>query len=156
MSRRYDEAATQLTRTLTIDPDFAQARRDLALVHLQQGRGAAAIAALRRVATLNEGSTAAQAELAYAYAITGDHAAARRLLAHLERDRATRYVPPDGLAMVHGALGGIDEAVGWLQRAQAMRVATLAHLGVEPMWDALRRDARVQEMVRAIGATPVE
>ena len=156
LARRHDEAATQLTRTLTIDPDFAQARRDLALVHLQHGRGPAAIAELRRVATLNEGSTAAQAELAYGYAVTGDHAAARRLLAHLERERATRYVPPDGLAMVHGALGDVDEAVGWLHRALTMRVATLAHLGVEPVWDELRRDARVAEMVRTVGATAVE
>jgi tetratricopeptide (TPR) repeat protein len=104
LARRYDEAATQLTRTLTIDPDFAQARRDLALVHLQYGRGSAALAELRRVAALNEGSTAAQAELAYGYAVSGDHTAARRLLALLERERATRYVPPDGLAMVMARL----------------------------------------------------
>jgi hypothetical protein len=99
---------------------------------------------------------AAQAELAYGYAVTGDHPAARWLLARLERERATRYVPPDGLAMVHGALGEVDEAVGWLQRALIMRVATLAHLGVEPVWDDLRRDARVQEMVRTVGAMPIE
>ena len=87
---------------------------------------------------------------------TGDHATARRLLAHLERERATRYVPPDGLAMVHGALGEIDDAVACLQRALTVRVATLAHLGVEPVWDELRRDARVEAMVRTVGAMPVE
>jgi hypothetical protein len=37
-----------------------------------------------------------------------------------------------------------------------MRVATLAHLGVEPVWDELRRDARVEEMVRTVGAMPSE
>ena len=153
LARRHDEAASQLERTLTIDPDFAQARRDLALVHVQQGRIREAVVELTRVATLNDGSAAAQAELAWAQALSGDLVSARQRLADLERRRTTGYVPPDALALGYAGVGETDQAVSWLQRGLSMRVAALAHLPVEPIWDVLRRDPRLRQMSEAVNAT---
>lgn len=145
-------AAAQLSRTLEIDPDFAQARRDLALVRMQQGRHADAIAGLQCVSALNEGSPAAFAELAWAHAMAGGHRTSRRMLAHLDRLRATSYVSPDSLALIYAGLGADDEAVAWLQRAFTVRTGTLAHLPVDPVWDRLRGDSRVRAMVETIRA----
>jgi DNA-binding winged helix-turn-helix (wHTH) protein/tetratricopeptide (TPR) repeat protein len=153
LARRHDEAAAQLERTLTIDPDFAQARRDLALVRVQQGRLREAVVELKRVATLNDGSAAAQAELAWAQALSGDTASARQRLADLERRRTTRYVPSDALALGYAGVGETDQALSWLQRGLSMRVAALAHLPVEPIWDVLRRDPRLRQMTDTVNAT---
>ncbi|HXG88012.1 MAG TPA: tetratricopeptide repeat protein, partial [Vicinamibacterales bacterium] len=149
-ARRYDEASAHLERTLEIDPDFAQARRNLALVRLQQHRPADALRALKRVAALNEGSPVALAEVAWMHAVNGETDVARRLLASLDRMRTTAYVPPDSMALVYMALGSPDEAVSWLKRAVTMRVGTVTHLPVDPKWDPLRNDPRVIEMTRAI------
>jgi Flp pilus assembly protein TadD len=150
VARRFDEAATQLERTLEIDPDFAQARRNLALVRVQQGRVGEAVVAMKRVALLNGSAPAAEAELAWVLALSGDHRAARAALADLDRRRASTFVPPDALALIYSGLGATDEATAWLQRAFTLRVAGLAHLPVEPVWESLREHPLVREMSEAI------
>jgi DNA-binding winged helix-turn-helix (wHTH) protein/tetratricopeptide (TPR) repeat protein len=150
VARRYDEAAAHLERTLEIDPDFTQARRDLGRVRVQQSRTADAVAAFERVAAINPRSAIALAELAWARARNGETAAARSFLSRLDALRDTTYVPPDALALAHLGLGNRDQAVAWLRRAFTMRVATIAHLQAEPVWDALRDDPRVKEMVATV------
>ena len=150
LARRFDESAAQLERTLEIDPDFAQARRDLALVRVQQGRLGEAVVALKRVALLNESAPVAAAELAWALALSGDHVAARATLADLDRRRASAYVPPDAVALIYTGLGATDEAAAWLRRAFTLRVASLAHLPVDPVWDSLREHPGVREMIETI------
>jgi len=108
---------------------------------------------LTRVATLNDRSTAAQAELAWAQALSGDTASARRRLADLEQRRTTSYVPPDALALGYAGAGETDQALSWLQRGLSMRVAALAHLPVEPIWDVLRRDPRLRPLVQTVNAS---
>jgi DNA-binding winged helix-turn-helix (wHTH) protein/Flp pilus assembly protein TadD len=150
LARRYEEASEQLERTLQIDPDFAQARRNLALVRVQQRRHDEAVALLERVAALDTGSTVALAEVAWAHAVSGKPAKARAMLADLDRKRSVSFVPPDALALVHTGLGAPDEAIAWLQRAATMRAAALAHLKVDPFWDSLRGDPRVEELTQQI------
>lgn len=150
VARRYDEAAAELIRTLETDPDFSQARRNLALVRVQQGRLTEAVTALARVAILNQDSPMALGELAWAHGLSGHHAEAARLLSQLDAQRSRVYVPPDAVALAHLGAGRRDQAIAWLQRAFTMRVATLSHLGAEPVWDPLRDDARVKQMTSAI------
>lgn len=143
LARRYEDARTQLTRTLEIDPGFAQARRDLALVHVQQDRLDLAVPALLRVASINEASPAALAEVAWVQALSGNRSEAAHLLARLERLREQVYVPPDALALAYLGSGDYDQAANWLKRAMATKVASMAHLAVDPMWDPIR--AQVQD-----------
>lgn len=150
VARRYDEAATELLRTLEIDPDFSQARRNLGLVRVQQGRIAEGMAALERVAAINRESPLAMGELAWGKGRKGERAEALRHLAELDALRVRVYVPPDAVALAQLGVGNRDEAVAWLQRAYTMRVATLAHLATEPVWDPLRDDPRIKEIIALI------
>jgi hypothetical protein len=52
--------------------------------------------------------------------------------------RERTYVPPDALALAWLGSGDRDQAIRAMQRAATMKVAALAHLSVEPMWDAIR------------------
>jgi tetratricopeptide (TPR) repeat protein len=115
LARRYNEAAVQLARTLEMDPSFSQARRDLALVHVQQGRSGEGVQGLVRVAALNADSPAALGELAWARGVHGEHAEAARLLATLDRMRERVYVAPDTLALAYLGVGDRDQAINWLQ-----------------------------------------
>jgi DNA-binding winged helix-turn-helix (wHTH) protein/Tfp pilus assembly protein PilF len=150
LARRYDEAAAQLERTLNVDPDFQQARRDLALVRVQQGRLDEALAALTRVALITERAPTATAEVAWVQALSGHQTAARAALAELDQLRTQTFVSPDALALIYTGLGAHEEAIAWLQHAFAQRAAWLAQLAVDPVWDTLRSQPRVREIVAAI------
>lgn len=141
-ARATDAAASQLERTLEIDPDFAPARRALAFVRMQQGRPTDARAEFERVARVAGDSAPARAELAWAHAMAGQREAARRLLAAVTSGRHATYVPADALALVHAALGDRDAALAALARAVAERAAGVAFLGADPSWDTLRPDPR--------------
>jgi DNA-binding winged helix-turn-helix (wHTH) protein/tetratricopeptide (TPR) repeat protein len=149
LARRYDEAAAELERTLTVDPDFVQARRDLALVRVQQRRYSEALADMERVAAINAGAAAALADVAWLHALTGDRAKAHGVLADLGRRDADASVAPDSLALVSLGLGNRDEGIRLLEHAFEMKIATLVYLSVDPVWDGIRDDPRVQQMVAA-------
>jgi hypothetical protein len=55
------------------------------------------------------------------------------------------------LAAVYGELGDVDEAFRQLERAYADRSAGLIYLHLDPLYDSLREDPRMDEMVRRIG-----
>jgi hypothetical protein len=93
---------------------------------------------LARVAALNEDSPAALGELAWAHGLNGNRTEAARLLARLDRLRERVYVAPDALALGYLGLGDRDRAIDWLKRAATMKVAAMAHLAVEPIWDSIR------------------
>jgi hypothetical protein len=54
------------------------------------------------------------------------------------------------LATVYGALGDLDEAFRLLERAYAERSAGLIYLHLDPLFDSLREDPRLNEMVQRI------
>ena len=63
------------------------------------------------------------------------------------------YDPLVNIALVHAGLGQNDEAMRWLEKAYQARSAWLIQLAlkVDSRWDALRSDARFQDLLRRIG-----
>ena len=59
----------------------------------------------------------------------------------------------DMIARVYAGLGQNDEAMRWLEKAYLARSAWLIQLAlkVDSRWDALRSDARFQDLLRRIG-----
>jgi len=56
-------------------------------------------------------------------------------------------VPPYAIASVHVALGEIDQALEWLERAYAARDRAMIYVGVNPRFDLLRDAPRYQVLV---------
>ena len=151
-ARQFDDAAVELRRVIEVDPDFLQARRNLGLVLAMQGRDRDALAEFERVTRLSGDSAIAQADLAWMRGRSGDVAGARRLIARLQSRGDKDYVPPDALALALSGAGQIEAAVQALQQAFNDHAATMAHFGVDPMWDTLRDVPQVRIMVDAIKA----
>jgi len=151
-ARRFDDAAVELRRVIEVDPDFMQARRNLGLVLAMQGRDQEAVVEFERVTRLSGESAIAQADLAWSRGRSGDVAGARRLLTWLQARGKRNYVPPDALALALSGAGQIDAAVRALEQAFDDRAATMAHFGVDPMWDTLRDLPRVRQMADAVKA----
>lgn len=151
-ARRFDDAAAALRRVIEVDPDFMPARRNLGLVLAMQGRDSEAVTEFERVLRLSGESALAQADLAWMLGRSGDLPGARRLLGRLQARDTKRYVPPDAMALALSGAGQVEAAVIALKEAFDRRVATMAHLSVDPIWDHLRAVPRVRIMADAVKA----
>ncbi len=146
-ARRYDTATEQLRRALAMDPTAEENHRVLGLVLTQEGRYDEAAAAFREAISGASGSAYARGGLARALALGGRTAEARALLAELASEARSRYVSPVAFATAHIALGEVDDAFRWIERALAERRGWLAYLRVEPIFDPIRGDPRFRGLL---------
>jgi hypothetical protein len=55
------------------------------------------------------------------------------------------------LAQVHVALGELDDAVAWLERARALHAPDLVWIGVRPSFDGLRDHPDFNALLSQLG-----
>ena len=149
-ARRIEEAIEEGQRALDLDPEYVYGVAILGRAELLQGQHEAAIDSFRRCVELARSNTF-RAYLAYGLASAGRGAEAREILEGVRHGEGPDYVRSELLAAVHGALGETDEAFRELERAYADRSAGLIYLHLDPLYDALRDDPRMDEMIRRIG-----
>jgi len=130
---------------------FARAHWALGLSLAAMQRLDEAIAALRRAVELSQGSGVQLGSLGYACAAANRRTEARELIERLEASSRQHYVPPSAFALVDSGLGDRDGAFGWLEKAYEGRDPWVTGLNVEPMFDPIRSDPRVQDLVRRAG-----
>jgi TolB-like protein/DNA-binding SARP family transcriptional activator/tetratricopeptide (TPR) repeat protein len=146
-----DLAIRSLNDALELSPQLDLAYQMLGHAHLQKGMYPEAIAALRRSASMSGARDSAQ--LAYAYAVAGQRAEARRVVALLTQPPG-RYVPPYHLAMAYSALGDVDEAFRLLERAYAERASFMNGVKVERAFQPLHADPRWGRLLGRMGLAP--
>jgi tetratricopeptide (TPR) repeat protein len=118
-----------------------------------QGRHDEAIASFRTAVEIAAPDTRPPAALASAYAAAGRRDEATAILRDLERRRATEAVPTEVFVRIHTALGNYDEAFEWLRTSAEDRSISffIFDLRYEPLYEPLRRDARLAELFRSMG-----
>lgn len=109
-----------------------------------------ALAAFQRGIALSGDSPTYLAELGHAYAAAGRLDEAQHVLASLEEQRRRRYISPYGIATIHMALGDLDRAFEWFDKACADRAFYLVFLNVEPAVDRLRDHPRFATLLRRV------
>jgi TolB-like protein/Tfp pilus assembly protein PilF len=146
--RRPLDAIEESRRTLELDPEYARGHMTLGLGQLLVGNRDGGLESLRRSAEVSQ-SPSFRAFLAYGLAATGQEIEARRELAELGSEEG--YVRAEFLAAAYAMLGDRDEAFRQLDRAFEQRSAGMIYLHLDPLYDSLREDPRMDEMVRRIG-----
>ena len=142
-ARQYDQALDQIEKTVEMDKNFAQTYPWLGLILEQKGRYAEAIAAFQKAVKLFPGgSSVAEAELAHAYAVSGNREEARKIIAELQELARSKYVSSFQIAAIYAGLGDKDQAFAWLEKAYAERSDGLVNLKAEQRFDNLRSDPR--------------
>jgi Flp pilus assembly protein TadD len=101
---------------------------------------------LRGVAPLTE------ALLGAVYVKAGERAWAEEILQKLKTGGSD--VAPMNLAILQDALGNRDDAIAILEKAYVDRDENLPLTAVEPFFDSLRADPRLQELLRRMGLQP--
>ena len=105
---------------------------------------------------LSDNSPRDLAGLGWGYAEAGQKVKARQIVTVLEKRSHERYVTPEALARVYAALNEKDLAMECLEQAYRMRVDTLNDMNVDPCYDNMRSDPRVQDLVRRMNFPQVK
>jgi Flp pilus assembly protein TadD len=108
-----------------------------------------AVAELQKAAQLSGGSPTVMANLARAYAASGNRSEAVRLLNDLKKGSSLVSSHAPEIAVIYAALGDRAQAMNWLEKGYEERFNPGVLL--RPGFDPLRSDPRFQELVRQIG-----
>lgn len=147
-ARDYKQGVEFCNAALELDPNFAIAHAVLGRAYEGEKQYDKAIAELHRAIDLSGGSNPVyQAWLAYAYALSGDTAEARKFIADSKHDRDSF----SDVGAAYAALNDANDAISWLQRADD---ASLTWMDVDPHFDPLRSDPRFQMMIQKSGLPP--
>jgi TolB-like protein/Tfp pilus assembly protein PilF len=149
--RRYDEAIQQYRAVVDMDPNFYLTHCTLGMAYEGKQQYPEAIAEYKRALGLPGSRSFALAGLGRAYALSGKHSEARRLLDELEKTVKRQYVPAVYLAAIYAALGNKDQSIAWTRKAYEERSDYLVYLRTEPWADTLRSDPRFQKLSQLIG-----
>jgi TolB-like protein/DNA-binding winged helix-turn-helix (wHTH) protein/Flp pilus assembly protein TadD len=150
---RVDEALKQLQETLEMNPHFAAAHQTLGWAYLNQGKHQEAIQEFQQALQLSgTEDTDLMLDLGFAYAAAGKREQARRMLDKLKKLHEKGLAPSGSIAILYGALGQLNEAFAWLEKAYAERDPELTYLKVPGRrFEPLRHDARFQQLVHRMG-----
>jgi TolB-like protein/Flp pilus assembly protein TadD len=147
----YDRAIAQYRALLESEPDHAWTWWGLGRAYTHAGRHAEAVAALEKARDLSQGDWTILAQLGYAYARAGERVRAERVLEGLESARERGGARAYAAAIVRAGLGDRQEAVVRLLEVCEARHPMALWIGVEPEFETLRSDARLQESLRRAG-----
>jgi TolB-like protein/Tfp pilus assembly protein PilF len=150
----YEEAAAGFRRAIDIDPNwtwgYIKLGRTLALQKKYTESIVQAEIAEQRLA----GGVAplCWSWLGVTYATCGDIARARHKLEQLHALEKKQYVDPVAFAQIQGALGEVDEALDWYEKAFADRTPNMAFAAITPGFSPeLVGNARYQAIVDRMG-----
>jgi serine/threonine-protein kinase len=149
--RRYQEALEQCRRVLDLDSTFFRPYWYLGRVYTQLERWDDAFQALGKARELSQWDPRVEAALGFAYARSGQHAEAARIIDGLKTTSGNRYVSPCETAIIAAGLGDTEMAFAWLDRALLDRSGYHVWLRVDPYFDSLRGDPRYFQLLNRMG-----
>jgi TolB-like protein/Tfp pilus assembly protein PilF len=156
MARRHDAAVEALEKIIEMEPNFTPAHSVLGNVYLQMSRYDEAMVEYRKVMELSKGISVVEMTMkviiGQLHARRRDRQEAGKILDEIAQAIAEGLnVSACMIAGIHSALGDLDPAFEWLNRAYEQREVGLVSLKVDPMLDGLRADARFAELVGRVG-----
>lgn len=146
-ARQYDASIQQFRAVVDMEPRFPRAA-PLSFAYLEKGMDAEAYALISRGKQISDNSPWAWANAAYIDGRVGKMDDARSELNSLIY--LSRQEPVDPIVFVTAYVGmkQNDLAVAWLQKARDAHSVSLTALKVNPAYDPLRNDPRVQQVLR--------
>jgi TolB-like protein/tetratricopeptide (TPR) repeat protein len=147
MARDFAEALAQSERVVRMEPGFHWGHFFAGWALERLGRGAEAVAALKKAVECSSNSPVMLAGLGHGLAVLGDRRDALRIVRDLQRMRGDKGLFAYELGVIHAALGDDDQAFTWLSLAVKERSGWIAYLRVDPRLDELHADPRFTELI---------
>ena len=143
LARRLADASECFDKLANDNPDFNNGQYTRAFVYLQSGRISDGTRILEDLYAKAKDKRGVAAGLGYAYAIKGNREGAYKMLAELER---MSNIPAQEFMLIYLGLRDDDKTFYWLKQATDERFAPTAYLGVDPMYDPIRKDPRFTDI----------
>ncbi len=147
-----DKAIEQAKKTLDLAPDSAVTRTVLGMVYEDKKMYAEAIAEYERALQLGGPPGEIRGLLGYSQAVSRNRSDAGKVIDQLKALWPGHAHAALDLAVVYSGLGDKENALHWLQRAEAARVSDLIGIGQDAHFVALRDDPRFQALVQRVGS----
>lgn len=141
-----EPAIEQLRRVLDIDPKFAPARRLLEGVYAKTGKYKEAVGERERMLSLFGGPELA-ASVEEDFSKSGYRGVLQSWVEGLTQVSRHGHVPSYSIGEAYMRMGEKEKAIQWLQQAYDEHDTELVSLGVEPVFNPVRGDARFQEIL---------
>jgi TolB-like protein/predicted Zn-dependent protease len=148
--RRFEDSIKIHQQIIETNAAYPFANLSYSWVLCRAGRFDEAIEQARRGFELAPENPMYRCGLASAFAAAGKNAEAEEILSDLAQISNEKYVSPYMLATVYISLGDKDKALELLKNAAEIRDTWIVWLAVNPQFDALRDDARYEEILRLI------
>jgi len=145
-----DQAVEQLRKVLELDPNFTPARRTLEAVFAQMGRHTEAVAEREKFVSLL-GSPELAASIEEDFSKSGYNGVLRSWLDGMTELSKHSYVSSFEIAVIHARLGEKEQTLTWLEKAYDEHDSGLPSLGVDPLFNSVRGDARFQALLKRLG-----
>jgi len=142
LSRRYEDAITQLHSTIELDDCFYLAHTFLAAVYSQQGKLEEALPPLLRAQKHAPEDSRVLGWLAYVNAKLGRKKKAGNMAEELERRSRSGYICPLDLARAYLGTGNHNQTLTYLEKAAERCCGRLISAIVDPTYDSVRPDPR--------------
>lgn len=146
----YEKAVRQLQLTLELWPDYVPARSLLGFACERLGRREESAAHFEKARRLCHSGELSMAVIGRALTGGNDQDLCRAV-DELRELSNRRYLPAYFFAALYLRLGRGDEAFEWMEKALGERSNWLLYLNVDPIFDAVRADARFQDLARRVG-----
>ena len=147
----FEQSAASFRRAIEIDPNWTWGYIKLARA-LALGKKcpeAMAQCAIAEARIAGGAAPLSRSWLGSTYGICGETVRARQKLDELHALAQKQYVDPVTFAIVHGALGEIDEALGWYEKALEDRTPNMVWASVAPrIYPELIGNPRYEAIVR--------
>jgi TolB-like protein/DNA-binding winged helix-turn-helix (wHTH) protein/Tfp pilus assembly protein PilF len=151
MAHRYDESIREYRSVLAVHPEYTNARWGLGFALILNHQTDQAIPELEKTVAMMNRSPGSLEMLATAYAHAGRRQDALTLINELEQRRQRGYVPAGAFINPFLALGDYDQAFFWCDEAYKEQSAILQWIKVDPLFDPVRNDARLVDLVHRVG-----
>jgi adenylate cyclase len=148
--RKPAEAIAQYKKALELDPNFIEARLNLATLYADQGRLKDFAAELDSV---KEIAPPSRTDLMIAFGLAAEGKKSEALLLTHKWEQPVRgvFVRPSSIASVYAALGDKEQAFDWLDKAYTQRDGMLAYLNKQGVFRQYHSDPRYLELLQKLG-----
>ncbi len=149
-ARRYDASLERLWALLELYPHHALAHLFVAENELKRGRLAQAVSSCRAALALLPQDQLLVGIGACVLALAGKRRQARRLVRGLEARAGHEYINPAFVAAAYAGLGERDTAFAYWERMYTEGAPSAFLLRTDPLFDCVRSDARLQDLLRRL------
>ncbi len=148
-NRQYDSALEDFRSVIDMDPQFGRAHAHLGMVYIAKGEYNDAITEFQKDP---QQDTYLKGLLGYTEAISGDAAAARKLLDELARASEKSPDQAFSTALIYVGLNDRDQALQWLEKAYQQRSSMyMPFAKTDPLLDPIRSDPRFAALLKQMG-----